>query len=117
MTKDLGVVIEWDESQLDHYLKDPNGELGRDLMTKLAEVVLAGAKARARVRTGRMRNEMRYRIGRDERGLFADIISPVRNPVTGFPYAIVHEGKKVRDRRAHRSLKPALRDIKKILVG
>jgi hypothetical protein len=117
MPASLGVVIEWDTSQVDRFLNDPNGELGEQLMRRLAEVVLAGAKQRALVRTGAMRAAMTYEIGRDEQGLHADIISPVQNPKTGFPYALVHEGKKIRDRRAHRSLKPALRDIRKILTG
>jgi hypothetical protein len=111
------VVLEWDERQLDHFLKDPTGELGVELMTKLAEVVLEGARQRALTRTGRMRNEMKFTIGRDEQGLHADIISPVQNPKSGFPYALAHEGKKTRDRRPHRSLKPALRDIRKILTS
>lgn len=111
---EYGVVIDWDESQVRHFLADPDGELGRDLMAALGEIVLAGAKRRALRRTGRMVGAMRSEVGRDETGVYADIISPVQDPETGFPYAIVHEGRKVRDRRPHRSLRPALRDIRKI---
>ena len=111
------MVLEWDQSQLKHFLSDPTGPLGLELMHKLAAVVLEGAKSRALRRTGRMAAAMRYELGEDESGMYADIISPVQNPKTGFPYAIVHEGKKIRDRRPHRSLKPALADIRKILVG
>jgi hypothetical protein len=68
-------------------------------------------------RTGAMVRAMKYSLGKDEAGMYADIISPVQNPKTGMPYAIVHEGKKVRDRRPHRSLRPALRDIRKILTA
>ncbi len=111
---DYGVIIDWDESQVREFIASPNGELGRTLMTALGEVVLAGAKRRALRRTGRMIDAMRTEVGRDEQGVYTDVVSPVRDPDTGFPYAIVHEGKKVRDRRPHRSLRPALRDIRHI---
>lgn len=111
------VVIEWNTTQVKRFLDDPNGELGVQLMHRLARVVLDGARQRALSRTGRMRSEMTYIVDRDEQGLFAAIISPVQNPKTGFPYAIAHEAKRIRDRRPHRSLKPALRDIRKILTS
>ncbi len=111
------VVIEWDETQVEHFLSDPNGELGETLMRALGEVVTAGAKRRALRRTGRMQSEITYRVGRDEAGVYTDVASPVRDPRTGVPYAVFHEGRKVRDRRPHRSLRPALRDIRKITTA
>ena len=111
------VVIEWDEIQYQSFIRDPAGPLGYELMDKLAAVVLAGAKRRALRRTGRMIGEMYYELGSDEAGMYADIISPVQDPKTGFPYANVHEGRKVRDRRPHRSLRPALADIRNILTS
>jgi hypothetical protein len=84
---------------------------------KLAEIVLAGAKRRSLKRTGRMQAAMAIEYGSDETGMYADITSPVksiRNKV-GYPYAFAHEGRHVVDRRPHRSLRPALRDIRKIL--
>ena len=113
---DYGVVIDWDETQVRHFMADPNGELGRTLMEALGEIVLAGAKRRALRRTGRMVNAMRSEVGGDEAGVYTDVISPAVNPKTGFPYPYVHEGptRVLRDRRPHRSLRPALRDIRKI---
>ncbi len=111
---EYGVIIDWDESQVREFLNSPNGELGRTLMAALGEIVLAGARRRALRRTGRMAAAMRTQVGRDEAGVYTDVISPVQDPRTGFPYAVVHEGRKVRDRRPHRSLRPALRDIRKI---
>jgi hypothetical protein len=109
------VILDWDDRKLDHYLNDPTGEIGVELVDKLGAVVLAGAKRRALRRTGAMASAMRYRVIREDGELYAVIESPVQNKETGFPYAVVHEGKKVRDRRPHRSLRPALRDIRKIL--
>ena len=115
---DYGVVIDWDESQVRHFLADPNGELGRTLMEALGEIVLAGAKRRALRRTGRMVDAMRSEVGGDELGVYTDVISPATNPKTGFPYPYLHEGptRVLRDRRPHRSLRPALRDIRKIEI-
>jgi hypothetical protein len=111
------VVIEWDELAYQDFLRNPTGPLGYELMDRLAEVVLAGAKARALRRTGNMIDAMTYELGSDEFGMYADIISPVQDPKTGFPYAMVHEGKRVRDRRPHRSLRPALADVRNILTA
>jgi Bacteriophage HK97-gp10, putative tail-component len=102
------VVLEWDATQVAEWLGDPNGDLARQLMERLGEVVTAGAKRRALKRTGRMASEIHYVIGSDGQGIYADIISPVF-------YARFHEGQHVRDRRPHRSLRPALRDIRHIL--
>jgi hypothetical protein len=114
--REFGVVVDWNEAQVAEFIGDPNGELGRTLMTALGEIVTAGAKRRALVRTGRMRDEIRYEVGRDEAGVYTDVISPVQNPKTGVQYAYFHEGptRVIRDRRPHRSLRPALRDIRKI---
>jgi Bacteriophage HK97-gp10, putative tail-component len=109
-----GVVIEWDETQVHRFLAEPNGELGRDLMEALGQVVEDGAKRRALRRTGRMQAAIMHEVGADTAGVYVDIVSPVQDPRSGFPYATVHEGSKVRDRRPHRSLRPALRDIRTI---
>jgi hypothetical protein len=111
------VTVEWDDSQVRKWLHDPNGDLGRELMDVLGRHVLEGAQRRALRRTGRMVAAMRYEVGSDAAGVYADVISPVRNPETGFPYAMVHERRKPRDRRPHRSLAPALNDIRHILSG
>jgi len=120
------VVLEWSEIEVARFTRDPSGPLGVDLMEACARVVLAGARRRALRQTGDMISAMRAEVGSDGLGLYADVISPVqsRKPSSyqqrtgqGFPYAIVHEGKKVRDRRPHRSLRPALRDIRTILAA
>jgi hypothetical protein len=122
----LGTTLDWDEAALFEFEHNPDGELGITLMHLIGEVVVAGAKKRALVRKdrypggspiGQMRAEIRYHVGTDAGGLYCDIISPATNPDDGFPYPLMHEGKKVRDRRPHRSLRPALRDIKYIEVG
>ena len=110
------VIIEWDDREIRRFTREPNGDLALQLFRKLAEVVLLGAKRRALVRTGDMKNDMQYRIDTDEIGLCADVFSPVQNPKTGFPYAIMHERRKPKDRRPHRSLAPSLNDIRKILT-
>jgi hypothetical protein len=104
------VVLEWDDVQVAGWLNDPNGDLGLQLMARLGETVTAGAKRRALKRTGRMAAGIHYVVGRDRQGVYADVIRPVF-------YARFHEGAKVRDRRPHRSLRPALRDIRHILSG
>jgi len=108
------VILEWNEAEVRQFLEEPDGELGRTLMTKVGELVVKGAQRRALRRSGRMADEITFRVDRDDEGLFTAVESPARNPKTGFPYPIVHEGRKVRDRRAHRSLRPALRDIRHI---
>jgi hypothetical protein len=104
------VILDWDDAQVNEWLRDPYGDLGQQLMTQLGDIVTAGAKRRALKRTGRMASEIHPQLGTDERGVYADIISPVY-------YARFHEGRKVRDRRPHRSLRPALNDIKRIVRG
>ncbi len=113
---EYGVIIEWDETQVRRFLAEPNGELGHHLMDALGEIVEQGAKRRALRRTGRMADAITHVVGADEAGVYADILSPARDPKTGFPYPYVHEGptRVIRDRRPHRSLRPALRDIRKI---
>jgi hypothetical protein len=110
----MGAVVEWDEFEWLQFTRDPAGELGRTLMTAIGEIVVAGAKRRAEVRTGAMRDQIRFEVGTDPAGVFTDIISPVRNPKDNFPYAIEHERKQPRDRRPHRSLQPALNDIPRL---
>jgi hypothetical protein len=111
---EYGVILEWNESQVREFLREPRGTLAKDLMEALGQVVEQGAKKRALYRTGRMQEAITHRVGADSESLYADIISPVQDRRTGFPYATVHEGRKVRDRRPHRSLRPALRDIRRI---
>jgi len=114
MAVPAAIFINWDEAATRRFLDDPHGGLGRTVMDALGQIVEDGARGRALRRTGRMAAEITHSVGVDERGLYAQVSSPVRDPRTGFPYATVHEGRRVRDRRAHRSLRPALRDIRKI---
>jgi hypothetical protein len=114
--REFGVIVDWNQAQVAEFMGDPNGELGRTLMTALGEIVTAGAKRRALRRTGRMADEMRFWVDRDEAGIYTDVGTTAANLKTGFPYPYVHEGptRVIRDRRPHRSLRPALRDIRKI---
>jgi hypothetical protein len=114
--REFGVVVDWNQAQVAEFMGDPNGELGRTLMHALGEIVTEGAKRRALRRTGRMADEMQFWVERDEAGVYTDVGTTAANPKTGFPYPYVHEGptRVIRDRRPHRSLRPALRDIRKI---
>src|SRR5216683_2412149 len=82
------VILEWDTFALENFYRNPTGPLGTELMDRLAAVVLAGAKRRALRRTGNMIDAMRYELGEDEFGQYADVLSPVQDPATGFPYAV-----------------------------
>jgi hypothetical protein len=108
-----GVVIEWDPYALKNFQDNAHGPFSPALRA-LGEIVTRGAKARAEVRTGRMRSEITYVLHSEPGGCSVEIISPAVNPADGFPYPIVHEGRHVRDRRPHRSLRPALMDVYKI---
>jgi len=107
-------VLQWDEAELEVMFGDREGAL-HGLMDAIGEIVTLGAKRRAERRTGRMAAEITYVVGEDPAGVYVDIMSPALAPKTGFPYPVVHEGRKVRDRRPHRSLRPALLDIKRLL--
>lgn len=108
------VEFDWDEATVKRWIADPNGPLGTVLMQRLGDIVLAGAKRRALRRTGRMADSMYADVGVEDGKVVARIVSPATDPRShNFPYPIVHEGRKVRDRRQHRSLRPALRDIRK----
>src|SRR5260370_25505408 len=101
------VLVEWDTFTLEKFYRDPLGPLGEELIGRLGEVVLEGAKRRALHKTGRMGGAMYSLLGADELGLYADIISPVQNPQPGFPYAIIHDARKIRAHRPQPRLVPA----------
>jgi hypothetical protein len=106
--------VEIDEAAVAAMFRDPDGPL-RPIMERCAGIVVLGAKRRAEKRTGTMAAEIEISgPGLDDRGMYIDVISPARAKKTGFPYPTVHEGRRVRDRRAHRSLRPALNDLKKL---
>jgi hypothetical protein len=111
MAENLGVVLEWNETEAARWVHDPHGELGRVLMHAIGVVVLARAQVLVLRRTGRMAAAMTFNVAADEIGVFCDIVSPVTS-AAGFPYAIMHEGRKVRDRRPHRSLVPAAESLR-----
>jgi len=108
-----GIRLEWNLGALERFMHSPAGGF-RPGADKLAAVVVAGAKARALVRTGRMKDEITAEILPGPNGLLIRIISPATNPADGFNYPLVHERAHPRDRRPHRSLAPALRDILKV---
>jgi len=112
-----GMFVEWDLAQLAEFERNPDGELGRGLMEVIGQGVEDAAKRKALRRTGRMADAITHEVGSDADGLYADIISPATDPKTGFPYPVTHEGAKVRDRRPHRSLRPALDEIPHIIGG
>jgi hypothetical protein len=109
------ITVVWDRFELERYFREPNGELGRGLMDAIGAGVAERAKRKALKRTGRMASEITHEVGSDEGGLYADIISPAADPKTGFPYPRAHEGRHPRDRRPHRSLKPALDEAPEII--
>ena len=115
--REFGVVIDWDESQVREFMADPNGELGRTLMEALGEIVLEGAKRRALRGTGRMIDAMKYEVGRDEAGVYTDVISPRAKPEDRVSCTrICTRGRRVSSGTGVRTgpSRPALRDIRKI---
>jgi hypothetical protein len=116
VTRRVGqIAIEWHPAEFDEFCRNPRGPLGRDLMDVIGAGITERAKAKALRRTGRMADEIHYEVSADEISMYADIISPAVNPQTGFPYPVTHEARKVRDRRPHRSLKPALDEIQDVI--
>lgn len=113
--------IEMSDRELRNLLSDPAGPVARRLLVECGEIVLAGArsrfveannraKSRPHVRTGLMRADLDYRIGKDDRGLYVDIGSYALNR-RGEPYPrFVEAGTK--HAKPRRSLRPALRDIR-----
>jgi HK97 gp10 family phage protein len=70
------------ESQLTELLKGPEGAVGRDLQRRAIRVegrakMNASGRPGPRVRTGRLRSSITHQLGRDSRGLYADIGSNV----------------------------------------
>ena len=114
-----GVEVTWNDAELASFEHNPDGE-AKPLVDALGRVVTEGAKRRALVRTGQMRSLIYYTVEPDEIGMRVEILSPARNlnpnedEWPAFNYPIVHERKHPRDRRPHRSLVPALLDLRKI---
>jgi len=111
------IDVDWNQAAWQEFIRDPAGEIGTDVLAPIGEAVAAEAKARALKRTGRMAREIFSRVGSDADGLYVDVVSPARDPETGFPYPVVHEGRRVRDEVPHRSLLPALDDLSAIVDG
>lgn len=105
--------VQWNDVEYVKMLHDEFGPLG-PVLNRAGAIVMAGAKRRALKRTGKMAAEIFYQVGSDATSVYVDVRSPVRSKSRSFPYASVHEGRHVRDRRAHRSLKPALNDLKRL---
>lgn len=76
------IVFRENAVEMSRLLKGPNGEVARDLVRRAIRVE-AAAKQNAtdrpgpRVRTGRLRGSITWRLGQDSEGLFADIGSAV----------------------------------------
>jgi hypothetical protein len=96
--------LEYNERELRNLLTDPHGPVARHILVKAGEIVTEGARRRAPVRTGRLRDEMSWRIGQDHKGLFVDV-------GTIF-YARFLEKPARQIRRRRRFLRPALRDLR-----
>lgn len=101
-----GGVIEWNLPALADMIENPDGPLGPALHA-IGKAAADEAKARALVRTGRMRDDITYQLEKGPKGCFLSVVSPARNPRDGFNYPLVHEMASTRDRPPHRSLGPA----------
>ena len=99
--------LELNEHEVRNLLEDPNGPVGRQLLTKAGQVVTAGAKRRARVRTGTARDSMGWQLGQDEQGLYVDIGTVFYQRFLEKPARQL--------KRPRRALRPALRDLRKNL--
>ena len=101
-----GGVIEWNLPALADMIENPDGPLAPALHA-IGRAGADEAKARALVRTGRMRDDITYQVERGAKGCYVSIVSPARNPRDGFNYPVMHEEAHTRDRPPHRSLGPA----------
>lgn len=103
--------VRWYESRRRRFFDEPEGEVGRKILARAGRIAAEGAKRRALKRTGRMAEGIDYAVVKLDGKLVCVVYSGAVDPKTGFPYPVVHEGRHVRDRRPHRSLQPALKDI------
>lgn len=95
----------WNEAELRRLL-GKHGEIARDLSRRAINVqsrakVNATGRPGPRVDTGRLRSSISWRLGEDERGVFADI-------GTGVPYGRILELGLTRNGRRFPFLVPAL---------
>lgn len=65
-----------DPYAIEKMLKSPAGLVGRDLLRKAIRMQ-SGAKRRCPVDTGRLRQSIRYRMGQDSHGIYAEVGSDV----------------------------------------
>lgn len=71
-------TFRWNQVELDRLLRGPTGAVARDLVRRAFRVE-AAAKQNATgrpgpmVRTGRLRGSITWRLGKDWRGLYADV--------------------------------------------
>ena len=64
----------WDRGELNRLLSSEDGPVALDLAVR-AQRVAASAKRRAPRRTGALKRSIRFRMGTDEQGVYADVFS------------------------------------------
>lgn len=93
----VGGRLKWDDTEYEKLVHGPDGPTAR-MLQHVAEVVTQGAKRRAATSpdgshgrpSGYMRSNIGWRLDRDDRGLYADIVSAARTP-EGAPYGLFVE--------------------------
>jgi hypothetical protein len=92
-----GIEVEINEAELARIVGSPDGPVARRL-ARLGELITQEAKRRAPVspdgshgrKSGYLRSQIGWDLGRDRRGWYVDIRSPARTP-EGAPYGLFVE--------------------------
>jgi hypothetical protein len=107
--KNFEVIV--NESAIKEFVNEADGPVATDLKAR-AEKATRSAIRRAPIsahgshgrRRGYLRSQIRWRVGRDGKGLYVDIESPARNPRDSKPYGLFQEKRRPYLRPAIRSL-------------
>lgn len=104
MAEEFKLVVNRDE--LNRLLQSPDGAVARDVAKK-AQRVASSARRRAPKRTGELKSSIRFEMGRDALGVYADVGSNV------FYARFLENGHRTEQGRVspRRYLRPALRSL------
>jgi hypothetical protein len=110
LRKNFEVIV--NESAVKEFVDKADGPIAQDLRQRAekatrssirrAPISKAGSHGRRR---GYLRSQIRWRVGKDGKGLFVDIESPALNPHDGKPYGLFQE-------KRHPYLRPAIRSLR-----
>lgn len=93
----VGGILQWNDRELEELLTGPDGPVARDLRRRgeigtqtakrLCPTSPRGSNGRG---SGYTRSNIGWRLGRDERGLYVDVVSTARTP-DGIPISLLLE--------------------------